>query len=122
MLRYAAIAGLGAALGCVAPAFADIRAEQSDNVWQVSSEGERLSEVLAAIQSEAGFRLVGADRLIEDNPVSVDLTGPLDCRVLTMPSFMARHPKPRGKSSALFCCQGVKAEPPTTHSARARHA
>tara|TARA_R110002072_G_scaffold105386_6_gene230357 strand:+ start:2211 stop:2894 length:684 start_codon:yes stop_codon:yes gene_type:complete len=78
MLRYAAIAGLGAALGCVAPAFADIRAEQSDNVWQVSSEGERLSEVLAAIQSEAGFRLVGADRLIEDNPVSVDLTGPLD--------------------------------------------
>lgn len=78
MLRYAAFLLAGTALLGAAPAWADIRAEQTGGVWQVSAEGERLSEVLAAIQAEAGFRLVGADRLIDDNAVTMELTGPLD--------------------------------------------
>ncbi|MEE2565713.1 hypothetical protein [Hyphobacterium marinum] len=78
MLRYAALLLTGSALLGAAPAWADIEARQTEGVWQVSADGERLSEVLTAIQSEAGFRLVGADRLIDDNAVTVDLTGPLD--------------------------------------------
>jgi len=78
MLRYAALLLTGSAFLGAAPAWADIEARQTDGVWQVSADGERLSEVLTAIQTEAGFRLVGADRLIDDNAVTVDLTGPLD--------------------------------------------
>lgn len=78
MLRYAAYLLAGTVLFSAAPAWADIQARESNGVWQVSAEGERLSQVLTAIQSEAGFRLVGADRLIDDNAVTVDLTGPLD--------------------------------------------
>lgn len=65
------------ALTSAATAAADISVEDSDGVWTVSATGEPLSEVLAAIQSEAGFRLVGADRLIDDNAVSADISGAL---------------------------------------------
>jgi len=78
-LRKASIAAaivFAAATGSTA--FADITASQDAGVWQVSAEGEALSEVLSAIQAEAGFRLVGADRLVEDNPVNADLSGSLD--------------------------------------------
>jgi len=58
-------------------AMADISISQSDDVWQVSATGEPLSEVLASIQAEAGFRLVGAGRLIDDEPVTTELSGSL---------------------------------------------
>lgn len=62
----------------IAPlAQADITATRSGETWQVNAEGERLSEVLSAIQSEAGFRLVGLDRLEEDPAVDTELTGSL---------------------------------------------
>ena len=65
------------ALATATAASADIGVEDNDGVWTVSATGEPLSEVLAAIQSEAGFRLVGADRLIDDNAVSADISGSL---------------------------------------------
>jgi len=58
-------------------ALADIGVGQDDGIWTVTAAGEPLSEVLSAIQTEAGFRLVGADRLIDDNPVTADISGPL---------------------------------------------
>ncbi|WP_394693765.1 hypothetical protein [Hyphobacterium sp.] len=66
------------ALATATSASADINVEDNDGVWTVSATGEPLSEVLSAIQAEAGFRLVGADRLIDDNPVSADMNGSLD--------------------------------------------
>jgi hypothetical protein len=67
-----------AALALSASAFADISVQENDGNWQVSAEGEALSEVLAAIQAEAEFRLIGADRLVDDNAVTADIEGSLD--------------------------------------------
>ncbi|HAQ33954.1 MAG: hypothetical protein CMF74_15275 [Maricaulis sp.] len=71
------LASTAFAAALIAPAQADVSATRTDNTWQVSSDGERLSEVLSAIQSEAGFRLVGLDRLEDDPAVETDLSGSL---------------------------------------------
>ncbi|WP_421785402.1 hypothetical protein [Hyphobacterium sp.] len=60
-----------------ASAGAEIAVRQSDDQWQVSADGDALSEVLNALRDEADFRLVGADRLIDDRPVTADLSGEL---------------------------------------------
>lgn len=60
-----------------ASAGADITVDQTDNQWEVTADGDALSDVLAALRDEAGFRLVGADRLVDDRPVTADLTGEL---------------------------------------------
>jgi hypothetical protein len=78
MLRSVTTLAFGAALFGGAPAWADITATQTENIWQVEAEGEPLSDVLMALQAEAGFRLIGADRLIDDGPITTQLTGPLD--------------------------------------------
>jgi hypothetical protein len=67
-----------ASLALSASAFAEISVQEADGNWQVSAEGEALSEVLSAIQAEAEFRLVGADRLIDDNAVTAEIEGSLD--------------------------------------------
>jgi len=68
-----------AAMVSIAPsAWADISVSHAEGVWEVSATGEPLSDVLASIQSEVGFRLVGADRLIDDNPVNAELSGSLN--------------------------------------------
>lgn len=71
------IAASAISLAFSSAAMADIEVTQDDGVWAVSAAGEPLSQVLAAIQSEAGFRLVGSDRLIDDNPVTAEVSGPL---------------------------------------------
>lgn len=73
-----ALLALSAALLIAPQAGAEIRTDRNGGVWTVSAEGERLSAVLAALQAEAGFRLVGADRLIVDPPVHTEVTGDLD--------------------------------------------
>ncbi|WP_421788890.1 hypothetical protein [Hyphobacterium sp.] len=80
MTRHLATFSLSAtlALSCSTMAMADIMVSQNDGQWQVSAEGERLSEVLETIQAEAGFRLVGADRLVDNNPVTAELEGSID--------------------------------------------
>jgi hypothetical protein len=60
-----------------ATASADIRVGQAEDGWEVTAEGEALSDVLTALRDEAGFRLVGADRLVDDRPVTAELTGDL---------------------------------------------
>ncbi len=76
--RFGLTATLLASLALTAGAHADISVEENDGNWQVSAEGEALSEVLSAIQAEADFRLVGADRLVEDNAVTTEIEGSLD--------------------------------------------
>lgn len=78
-MRYSSkfLIAAAVALATATAASADIGVEDNDGVWTVSATGVPLSEVLAAIQSEAGFRLVGADRLIDDNAVSADISGSL---------------------------------------------
>lgn len=71
------IAAAASTLGFSSAAMADIEVGQDEGVWAVSAAGEPLSEVLSAIQAEAGFRLVGADRLIDDHPVITELSGSL---------------------------------------------
>ena len=66
------LASTAFAAALIAPAQADVSATRTDNTWQVSSDGERLSEVLSAIQSEAGFH-----RLEDDPAVETDLSGSL---------------------------------------------
>lgn len=78
MRQQISLIALSALLLAASPAaMADISVSQSDGVWEVSAEGDALSDVLAALRDEAGFRLVGADRLIDDAPVTVDLSGSL---------------------------------------------
>ncbi|GJL97567.1 MAG: hypothetical protein DHS20C06_13840 [Hyphobacterium sp.] len=67
-----------ASLALTGSAYADISVQENDGDWQVSAEGEALSEVLSAIQAEANFRLVGADRLVDDNAVTTEIEGSLD--------------------------------------------
>lgn len=80
------IAASAATLALSSAGMADIEVAQDDGIWDVTAAGEPLSQVLAAIQSEAGFRLVGSDRLIDDNPVTAEISGSLDdvlARLLT---------------------------------------
>jgi hypothetical protein len=60
-----------------AAVFADIDVGQNEDIWTVTAAGEPLSEVLSAIREEAGFRLVGADRLIDDRAVTIEVSGSL---------------------------------------------
>ena len=71
------LASLLASAALTAPAVADVNAERNGDTWQVSASGESLSEVLTAIRDEAGFRLVGLDRLEEDPAIDADLEGSL---------------------------------------------
>lgn len=71
------LASLLASAALIAPAAADVSAERNGDTWQVSASGESLSEVLSAIRDEAGFRLVGLDRLEEDPAIDADLEGTL---------------------------------------------
>ena len=71
------LASLLASAALTAPALADVNAERNGDTWQVSASGESLSEVLTAIRDEAGFRLVGLDRLEEDPAIDADLEGTL---------------------------------------------
>ncbi|MEN0653520.1 MULTISPECIES: hypothetical protein [Hyphobacterium] len=66
-----------ASAALIAPAAADVSAERNGDTWQVSASGENLSEVLTAIRDEAGFRLVGLDRLEEDPAIDAELEGSL---------------------------------------------
>lgn len=72
------LSSLAAAMVLAGVAMADVSVSQSDGQWSVEAEGEPLSEILEAIQAEAGFRLVGLDRLIDDNPVTTSFSGSLD--------------------------------------------
>lgn len=71
------LASLLASAALIAPAAADVNAERNGDSWQVSASGDRLSAVLTAIRDEAGFRLVGLDRLEEDPAINADLEGSL---------------------------------------------
>lgn len=75
-LRFT-LASLLVSAALVAPAAADVTATRNGDDWQVSATGDRLSEVLTAIRDEAGFRLVGLDRLEEDPAVDTQLEGSL---------------------------------------------
>lgn len=75
-LRFT-LASILASAALIAPAAADVNAERNGDTWQVSASGDRLSEVLSAIRDEAGFRLVGLDRLEEDPAIDAELQGTL---------------------------------------------
>ncbi|MEE2525571.1 hypothetical protein V0U79_04275 [Hyphobacterium sp. HN65] len=78
MRRHLSLISITAAILAAAPsAMAEITVSEDNGVWGVAAEGEALSEVLEVLRDEAGFRLVGADRLVDDGPVTVDLSGSL---------------------------------------------
>lgn len=78
MKRQISLIALSTALLMASPsALAEISVRQSDDIWEVTAEGDSLSDVLEALRDEAGFRLVGADRLVDDSPVTAELSGSL---------------------------------------------
>lgn len=88
MTRLASIILLSSTLAVTAipSAIADVSVAETEGQWQVTADGDRLSEILQSIQSQAGFRLVGADRLTDDPVITIEVSGTLDdvlARLLT---------------------------------------